>query len=52
MLETNKRIEKMLRKKEISPRLKVKLTAQIKALKVRASKLEEIIAKPVTKEKK
>lgn len=45
MLETNKKIEKLLLKKSISPQLKLKLSKQIKALKTRISKLEKIVSK-------
>lgn len=51
MLETNNKIEKWLRKKTITPQLKEKLERQIKALKIRTKKLEEIASKKVEGEK-
>jgi|TARA_R110000744_G_scaffold228_3_gene885 hypothetical protein len=52
MLETNKKIEKLLRNKEVTQKLKTKILKQIKALKLRTKKLETIAAKPLVKEVK
>lgn len=50
MLQTNKRIERLLKKKAITKKLKDKLSKQIDALSIRKSKLEEIASKPVINE--
>ena len=50
MLNTIKRIERLLKKDFISEKLENKLSEQIKSLKIRISKLEKIVKKPIIKD--
>lgn len=50
MLKTNRNIEKLMKRTTVSRKIKDKLIKQVTALKVRISKLEEIISKPTKEE--